>query len=273
MFVSFLYSLAGGLLGVLATGRLDEIAWRFVRLAGVLALASAALPTAWSIKSDGFALNSPHTLASGLGIAMAICAMLVVFLAPSGPNLLKLKRAVCFVGGVCGIIAAILSVPGDYSRLATGLLVGNELLAAMLLGSITLSWLLGHAYLTATKMTIAPLQHFSRVLSLAIICRIVFALVSIGVALSISHGGNLDGSTVLMTSVGLPAPIANQWLVLSLRGAVGLLSVAVFAYMVADCVKLRSTQSATGILYFGSVFAYVGELANLYLLMELGWPI
>ena len=46
-----------------------------------------------------------------------------------------------------------------------------------------------------------------------------------------------------------------------------------FAYMVADCVRLRSTQSATGILYFGSVFAYIGELASQQLLLDCGWPL
>ena len=65
----------------------------------------------------------------------------------------------------------------------------------------------------------------------------------------------------------------RSWLVLSLRGAVGLLAVGVLTYMVADCVRLRATQSATGILYFASVFAYVGELAGQQLLMECGWPI
>ena len=63
------------------------------------------------------------------------------------------------------------------------------------------------------------------------------------------------------------------WLVASLKIGVGLVAVGAFAYMVADCVRLRSTQSATGILYFGSLFAYVGELAGLQLLTECGWPI
>ena len=62
-------------------------------------------------------------------------------------------------------------------------------------------------------------------------------------------------------------------MILTLRIAVGLLAVGLFAYMVADCVRLRSTQSATGILYFASIFAYVGELANLQLIAQYGWPL
>ena len=42
--------------------------------------------------------------------------------------------------------------------------------------------LLGHAYLTATKMTIAPLRHFSRLLSLGVSARIGVVVLSLAVA-------------------------------------------------------------------------------------------
>ena len=41
---------------------------------------------------------------------------------------------------------------------------------------------------------------------------------------------------------------------------------AVFAYMIWDCVRRRSTQSATGILYLTMVFVFIGELTAQYLL-------
>ena len=47
---------------------------------------------------------------------------------------------------------------------------------------------------------------------------------------------------------------------------------SVFCYMVWRTVKLRATQSATGILYFGLVLIYLGELAALQLTRELGIP-
>ena len=59
----------------------------------------------------------------------------------------------------------------------------------------------------------------------------------------------------------------------TLRRAVGLLAVSLFAYMVWDCVKLRSTQSATGILYFASVFVYIGELSSQHLAGDIGIPL
>ena len=58
-----------------------------------------------------------------------------------------------------------------------------------------------------------------------------------------------------------------------LRVGVGLLPVAVFAYMSLDCVRRRSTQSETGILYFASVFTYIGELCSLHLIGQLGYSV
>jgi hypothetical protein len=67
--------------------------------------------------------------------------------------------------------------------------------------------------------------------------------------------------------------LAMAWLIVILRVGVGLAAVAVFAYMVSDCVRMRSTQSATGILYFGSVFTYIGEFCALDFLRDYGWPL
>jgi hypothetical protein len=121
------------------------------------------------------------------------------------------------------------------------------------------AWLLGHAYLTATRMTIAPLRRLSVLLAGAVALRI---LVSLGAVAAAAAGGSMA-----------LADLGHHWMLLSLRGGVGLLLPAVFAYMVYDCVRLRSTQSATGILYFASPFIYVGELCSLMATGEFGWPV
>ena len=89
-----------------------------------------------------------------------------------------------------------------------------------------------------------------------------FTAASLGVAWAL---GGADASIV--------GRLWNAWLIVTMRVAIGLVAVGFFAYMVADCVRLRSTQSATGILYFGSVFAYIGELASQQLLLDCGWPL
>ena len=159
----------------------------------------------------------------------------------------------------------LLNYESELSRKVTELqeaLAEVQSLSGLLLGSVTVTWLLGHAYLTATRMTIAPLGHFSRVLLWALAVRGGFLLLSIAVAWTTSN----NAAPPILTR------ITDAWIVVLLRVGVGLVAVGVFALMVRACVRLRATQSATGILYFGSLFAYIGELANQHLVVAWAWP-
>lgn len=265
MLTTMLYSVAGGMLAVLASGKPNQLAWRFVRVVAMVALALACLPTFWRIREAGFS-QLRLTDVTTFGIIAAASAAALLLLAPMCSRHRAVLRTLGSIGGTAGIIAACqASLAGcgrDVSSLLGKLIVVNQVLAAWLLGSMTLAWLLGHAYLTATKMTIAPLRHVSRVFSVSVWLRVAFLLGSVAMYAWFTRGGD-------------PSPfalLARSWLIVGLRVGVGLIGVMVFAYMVADCVRLRATQSATGILYFGTLFAYIGELANQYLLREIGWP-
>ena len=257
------------MLAVLATGRVEQIAWRFLRLIGLIAFALACSVSVWVLAGRGMTEPSAATQWSlRLGYALAAGAAIVVFLAPVAERTRGGFRLICSIAGIAGLAGGSLSslaALGQHASgpLALGMVIASQVLGGLLLGAITVAWLLGHAYLTATKMTIGPLRHFSRLLSLSIAARIAFMVISIGLAWHLSRGGPPSIVTRLEAS----------WLILLLRVGVGLIAVAVFAYMVADCVRLRSTQSATGILYFGSVFALIGELACQQLIAECGWPV
>ncbi len=269
MATTFLYSLAGGMLLVLATGRMGEIAWAFLRIVALIAFALLCGVVAWTVSREGLFPAAGGAWPLRLGIAAGIAAIGTTLLAPFAARWPSPFRGVCALGGVLGLSAACVSLVAPHGitvDIPLGRLVGlvaTQVLGGLLIGSITVAWLLGHAYLTATKMTIAPLRHFSRLLLWAIAIRIAFVGASLGAAWWL--GGGSDGS--------VSAHLLNDWLILTLRVAVGLVTVAVFSYMVSQCVRLRSTQSATGILYFGSVFAYVGELASQHLIGEYGWPL
>jgi uncharacterized membrane protein YfcA len=258
IFETLLHTVAGGTLAVLATARVEQIAAKFLRLAGIIALALLAGPVVWTFRRYG------ATWFGLLGAATAVAASVLILLAPFAQGNPKVHRTVCAFGGAAGLAAAAISaasaLPSFSSPAAPVFAAFAQVLGGLLLGSITLAWLLGHAYLTATSMTIAPLQHFSRVLSWAVAGRMLFLAISLMFAYSVA---------------GLPigARLADAWLIAVLRIGVGLVLLAVLAYMVADCVRLRATQSATGILYFGSLMAYVGELAAQQLLRELAWPL
>ncbi len=269
MVTTLVYGLAGGMLCVIATAQCQQIAWRFLRLMGAVVLALACGLTMWhwsALRLDPTASFPP---AFWVGIALGVVAMVIVLIAPLASRGGRGFPCVCALGGMLGLGAASLSAMAGVSTthtlsiMATALVVVSQILAGLLLGSITVSWLLGHAYLTATKMTIAPLKHFSRVLSLAIMLRIVFALLSVLTAWMVGA----QSEPAILSQLG------QAWLILLLRVGVGLIGVGIFTYMVTDCVNRRATQSATGILYFGSLFAYIGEMANQQLLLECGWPL
>jgi len=263
MVSAFLYSLAAGMLGIVATGRPDQVAWKFLRLIGFLALAIACGVTIWPIIASDAADASGGGWPLRFGIALAVAAIVLVFVAPVAERRPRLFRTTCVIGAAAGLAAACVAqpfAPNQYVSLRCGMIIVSQVLGAALLGSVTVAWLLGHAYLTATKMTIAPLRHFSRMLLWCVAARVAFTVVSLLTAW-------------LVGGTDVTAHLWDAWLVLSLRIGVGLVAVAVFAYMVADCVKLRSTQSATGILYFGSLFAYIGELAHQYMIVNYGWPV
>jgi hypothetical protein len=271
MVVGFLYTLSGGMLLVLGTGRPADLAWRFIRLVGLIAFALAVGASLWSVREAGWRIGAGTDARTWIALASALGAAVIALTAPLASRLPGMFGWTAMLAGALGMSAGglvaigragLLGASSGVPALDTRLLIGlGQVFSALMLGSITVAWLLGHAYLTQTRMTIAPLRHFSRMLTLTTALRIGFLLVSVIVGLSTGVGSG--GS--------LPDVIRSAWLILSLRVGLGLVGVFVFAYMVDQCVRLRATQSATGILYFGSIFAYVGELANQHLIADVGW--
>jgi hypothetical protein len=134
-------------------------------------------------------------------------------------------------------------------------LVGCAGVAAMC-GIVLMEMLLGHAYLTAAKMTMSPFRRMNLVFAGVLLLRMFFALCG-----------------VLMEQ-RWPAELfwTRQGLLVGTRWLVGLLVPCVFVYMTHDCIKRRATQSATGILYVTGVLIFVGEIIALYLTRETGLP-
>lgn len=265
------------MLMVLATARFEQIAWRFLRLVAVIVLAILAGALAWSTRDAGLAAAVSDWRIWTATLAAAASVTLVV-LAPAAARAPISFGIVCAIGGVCGLAASagfvlenLTTRTADPGIAAPGLIVlavAGQSFSGLLLGSITLAWLLGHAYLTATRMTIAPLRHFTTILVWAVMARTAFVVLSLAVAWAV-----LDPSPRAPGRSQLVELMFSSWLIVVLRIGVGLLAVGVFAWMVRDCVRIRSTQSATGILYFGSLFAYVGELAAWQLAQQWGWPV
>jgi hypothetical protein len=120
--------------------------------------------------------------------------------------------------------------------------------SAAVLGTALSAMLMGHSYLVAPTMSIRPLMILIAALAIAVAARMVVD----GVWLWTGRRsiGNLDNELILMLLV---------------RWAVGFAGVFALTWMTWRTARIRSTQSATGILYVVVIFCFLGELTALLL--------
>jgi hypothetical protein len=117
--------------------------------------------------------------------------------------------------------------------------------SAAVLGTALSAMLMGHSYLVAPTMSLRPLMILIAALALSVAARMVVD----GLWLWTGRRslGNLDNEMILMLLV---------------RWAVGFAGVLALTWMSWRTARIRSTQSATGILYVVVIFCFLGELTG-----------
>ncbi len=259
---TFLILLAGGIMlaGAIANPRQVTLQW--LRLGGITALSACGLVGFFYLRREPFERHAECALLIG-GTIVAILGQLA-FVQIAWRNTQRFFAALAFVLAVEAarrLIAPVEAVMPTHRLELGGAIVPLNLLAlsgiAAMTGLTLMDMLLGHAYLTAAKMTIAPFRRLNLSVAGVLIVRTISA---VGIAMWIQH----------------VHPIEMLWgiqgLLIGTRWFVGLLVPAVFIYMAHDCINRRSTQSATGILYVAGVLIFIGEIVALYLVRETGLP-
>lgn len=133
------------------------------------------------------------------------------------------------------------------------LVIISELTSSLLLGGAVTGMLLGHWYLTAPTMSIAPLSRLNAFFGASAILRLIVS------AAALDFGtGRISGST------------QTTWLVL--RWCAGILGPIIVSIMVWRILKYRNTQAATGVLFVGVIVTFIGEMTAVLLLRETGIP-
>lgn len=209
---------------------------------------------------------------TALGL-MSVASMFLIELADAWFWLLFAVAAVgCLVGSIVwhldeapggiGIawttpifLAAATIYAGGLRVSMTATLLSDEALCALVLGSVLSAMLMGHSYLIAPAMTMAPLMRLLAASAIAIFLRIGLAC----------HG--LWGWTSTHTPSNLELEF---WLFLSARWALGFIAPLVLGWMAWETARIRSTQSATGILYVVVVLCFLGELLSMVLTEKTG---
>lgn len=139
--------------------------------------------------------------------------------------------------------------------LADGLRMVQPITSGLLLGTTTAAMLLGHWYLNAPGMELAPLRRLLAAMGGAVALQAV--LCGAGLALEASEQS-------LST---------QDWLFLLLRWSFGLVGVVVLIGLTWKTLEIPNTQSATGILYVAVMGVFVGETMSLLLSAESVYPV
>lgn len=130
---------------------------------------------------------------------------------------------------------------------------GVDVTSAGILGTSMTAMLLGHWYLTSPTMALGVLVRLNVYYGIAVFARAAIAALGLAGGWEHLHGG-------------LPL----VWLIF--RWTAGLIGPAIACYMVANILKYKNTQSATGVLFGSVILIFIGELLAVLLTRELQYP-
>jgi hypothetical protein len=229
--------------------------------------------------------SAAFTMAAGLGLLLRRFGLAGGAGAPGGDayRALLIAATVCLVGAVvynrawhfswarirpallgtslaAGLAVVVLGAP-PAARLMPVL---TDLSSILLLGAATSAMVLGHWYLVVLDLPITALRRLTVLLAVGLAVRTaVVGLVLVGPV----HAGVAEARAV---AAGLWSPDGVFVWMRLLFGLAGPLSLLWFVW---KTVEIRSTQSATGILYVQLFLVLAGELLAKYLRVAAGFPL
>lgn len=254
--IAFLYLsyFAWGCLVLLPLVKLQEVGQGFYRFFGFACVSLQTLAMGLTIwMGAGFDPNYHFaTFALGISLFFTLCFTIA----------LKIRVRwflwSCFALAVLSGLAAIGYFPW-VGKSGHGVLALHAVSSALLLGSVTLAMMLGHWYLTTPKLTIAPLKRYSA----------AYILLTVGMAIQLCL------TFFFWKNATTPSGLSffnQEFIFILFRVSWGLLVPLGMSYFIWATVAMKSTQSATGILYAAMVCTMMGEGMGLYLTLRMGVP-
>jgi hypothetical protein len=249
--IGFFTSAAAGILAALLMAPFRELGRYFFVLNAGVAFVLLCLAAPYRISSPG-ATYFGRVLA-GLAMTLVIGYLAALLLLRGGRSWSGLLASAAVAALVATATDGWLASGEGGPRWAFGL---NALGAATLLGSVTVGMLLGHWYLVRTRLDVSHLSTFAALFAIAIAVRAVLLVIGL-----LGAGARFPAG--LASFLRLTA--VDRGFFFWQRVIFGIVGPAVFAYMVRETARLRSTQSATGILYMAMIFVVYGEFLARYL--------
>ena len=131
--------------------------------------------------------------------------------------------------------------------------------SALLFGIVNYAMILGHYYLVVPKLSEKPLVVSMKITWLFLFIKLCFSTIA-----------TLKAKDFFVEETTLGAGYSFNWIMLIMRYLWGYAAVGILSYFAWKLSKIRSTQSATGVMYVMVFFAIVGELISLYLFQQFG---
>jgi protein NrfD len=237
---------------------------KFFRFNAGLAVILVAIALAFRYGAFG-AVAVAHSQTEQLALLALDCseAALVLYWATIGRVLAKIRPAIVAVAVVAGLIAIVLQafdVSAGGTLTVRALTVASFLTSAAMLGGACTAMILGHWYLVIPSLQVSHLQSIVRFHIASIPARIVVVGAAVWVAIATwqPESGAPSFHHYIMSVDGI-----FFWQ----RVLFGLAGPAVLSYLTWETAKIRSTQSATGILYVDFFTVVVGEVLAKYIVL------
>jgi hypothetical protein len=170
------------------------------------------------------------------------------------------------VAGVAALVAqaAAVSQPTVPMEVLT---VASFLSSAALLGGACTAMVLGHWYLVIPSLDVTHLQSVVKVHIASMVVRIVVVVAAVFAGIMLGQPGVSGVPSFRRYLTSLDSVFFWQRVLFGLAGP------AVLSYLTWETAKIRSTQSATGILYVDFFTVVVGEVLAKYLLLATHVPL
>jgi protein NrfD len=227
-----------------------------------LAAILLAIALAWRPSSGG----RSATIAQ-IGLAAAEAAV-VCYWATVGRGLASIRSllvAISVGGGFVALVGQALAASADRSMPIQTLTIASFLSSAALLGGACTAMILGHWYLVIPSLPVSHLQAIVKLHIASMLVRIVVVAAAVFLGLVMSQPGLGPSFRDYVTSIAG----VFFWQ----RVLFGLAGPALLSYLTWETAKIRSTQSATGILYVDFFTVVVGEVLAKYLLLATRVPV
>jgi hypothetical protein len=167
----------------------------------------------------------------------------------------RLALAAFFLGSLSSLGCLVIEITTLHPYPLHNGLIGNAVLSMLFLGFSMNAMLLGHWYLVQPKLSIDELKRVSLILLALIGLRFLFGTYGLYEQIQ----GKNEAEMLKYLIGGSPG------IFVLMRWVWGLVGPAALAYPIWETVKMRSTQSATGLLYIVVLFIVTGEILSLYL--------